>query len=60
MWPSFVSAPFEHDLVITGNRRLLSVASTSGTYSDFVVKLIDVFPDDAVKDQWKQEGPPAG
>ena len=34
-------------------------ASTSGTDSDFVVKLIDVFPDDSVKDAWKPEAGPA-
>jgi putative CocE/NonD family hydrolase len=57
---SFVSAPLESDLVITGQLAADLFASTSGTDSDFVVKLIDVFPDDAVKDQWKQEGPPPG
>ena len=36
-------------------------ASTSGTDSDFVVKLIDAYPDDAQANAWKPEsGPPPG
>jgi hypothetical protein len=58
---SFVSAPLENDLVVTGQLAADLFASTSGTDSDFIVKLIDVFPDDAVKDPWKEEaGPPPG
>ena len=41
---SFVSAPLDSDLVVTGQLAAELFASTSGTDSDFVVKLIDVFP----------------
>ncbi|AJP73250.1 CocE/NonD family hydrolase [Sphingomonas hengshuiensis] len=43
---SYVSAPLTEDLTITGNVAAKLMASTSGTDSDFVVKLIDVFPED--------------
>jgi uncharacterized protein len=56
---SYVSAPLEHDLVVTGPLAAELFASTSGTDSDFVVKLIDVFPEDAVKDAWKADSGPA-
>ncbi len=58
---SFVSAPLEHDLTITGPVSAELFAATSGTDSDFVVKLIDVFPDDAEKPSWPADlGPPPG
>ena len=58
---SFVSAPLESDLTVTGQLAAELFASTSGTDSDFIVKLIDVYPDNAVKDAWTQEaGPPPG
>ncbi|MCX8474482.1 MAG: CocE/NonD family hydrolase [Sphingomonas sp.] len=43
---SYVSAPLEADLTVTGEVAAKLMASTSGTDSDFVVKLIDVLPDD--------------
>ena len=49
---SFVSAPLESDLTVTGQLAAELFASTSGTDSDFIVKLIDVYPEDAVKDAW--------
>jgi uncharacterized protein len=49
---SYVSEPLEHDLTVTGEVEALLYASTSGTDSDFVVKLIDVFPEDAEKVDW--------
>ncbi len=49
---TYVSAPLDHDLVITGALEADLVASTSGTDSDFVVKLIDVFPEDAQPSAW--------
>jgi len=55
----FVSAPLENDLTVTGQLAAELFASTSGTDSDFVVKLIDVFPEDAVKDEWNPEAGPA-
>jgi len=58
---SFVSEPLQSDLTVTGQLAAELFASTSGTDSDFVVKLIDVYPDDAAKDAWKPEaGPAAG
>jgi hypothetical protein len=45
---SFESAALDHDLVVTGPIAAALYASTSGTDSDFVVKLIDVYPE---KDQ---------
>jgi putative CocE/NonD family hydrolase len=36
----------DHDLTITGNVQADIFASTSGTDSDWVVKLVDVYPDD--------------
>lgn len=44
---SWVSAPLEKDLTVTGDVAATLMASTSGTDSDMVVKLIDVYPDDA-------------
>jgi uncharacterized protein len=58
---SYVSAPLEHDLVVTGPLSAQLFASTSGTDSDFVVKLIDVFPQEAQKPAWTpEEGPKPG
>ena len=55
---TYTSAPLDHDLVVTGPVSATLFASTSGTDSDFVVKLIDVFPDDAQKNDWDpEEGP---
>jgi putative CocE/NonD family hydrolase len=58
---SYVSAPLDHDLVITGPLSAELFASTSGTDSDFIVKLIDVYPQDAQKPAWKaDDGPNPG
>jgi uncharacterized protein len=58
---SFVSAPLDHDITITGQLEAKLFASTSGTDSDFVVKVIDVFPENAQKNAWKPEdGPKPG
>ena len=58
---TFVSVPLEQDLVVTGPVSAALFASTSGTDSDFVVKLIDVFPDGAQKNGWDpEEGPQPG
>jgi len=46
---SYVSAPLDADLTVTGKIAAELMASTSGTDSDFVVKLIDVLPDDYEK-----------
>ncbi len=55
---TFVSAPLEKDLVVTGPLAADLFASTSGTDSDFVVKLIDVFSQDAQKNAWEEEAGP--
>jgi putative CocE/NonD family hydrolase len=58
---SFVSEPLDHDLTVTGPLAANLFASTSGTDSDFVVKLIDVYPQDAQKNAWApEEGPKPG
>jgi len=55
---SFVSAPLDHDIVVTGPLAADLFASTSGSDSDFIVKLIDVYPDDAQKNDWDPEAGP--
>ena len=58
---SFVSEPLDHDLTVTGPLAANLFASTSGTDSDFVVKLIDVYPQNAQKNAWNpDEGPKPG
>jgi putative CocE/NonD family hydrolase len=58
---TYVSAPLERDLVITGPLSAKLFVSTSGTDSDFVVKLIDVYPQDAQKPDWNlEQGPKPG
>lgn len=42
---SYVSAPLEADLTVTGEVLARLHASTSGTDADFVVKLIDIYPE---------------
>jgi putative CocE/NonD family hydrolase len=55
---SFVSEPLDHDLTVSGPLAANLFASTSGTDSDFVVKLIDVYPQDAQKIDWNPEAGP--
>jgi len=58
---TFVSESLDHDLTVTGQLAATLFASTSGTDSDFVVKLIDVYPQDAQKNEWNpEEGPKPG
>jgi putative CocE/NonD family hydrolase len=58
---TWVSSPLDRDLTVTGEIAAQLFASTSGTDSDFVVKLIDVYPEDAQKDAWTADaGPPPG
>ncbi|MGH9494575.1 MAG: CocE/NonD family hydrolase, partial [Candidatus Sulfotelmatobacter sp.] len=58
---TFVSDPIDHDITITGPLAADLFASTSGTDSDFMVKLIDVYPQDAQKNAWNpDEGPKPG
>ncbi len=58
---TFVSDPLDHDLTITGPIAADLFAATSGTDSDFIVKLIDVYPQDAQKNAWNpDDGPKPG
>ena len=56
---SFVSAPLDRDITITGPLIADLFASTSGTDSDFVVKLIDVYPQNAQQPDWDPKTGPA-
>jgi len=56
---TFVSTPLEHDLTITGEVAADLFASTSGSDADFVVKLIDVYPEDAQSNAWNPDAGPA-
>jgi putative CocE/NonD family hydrolase len=58
---TFVSAPLEQDITVTGPLAADLFASTSGTDSDFVVKVIDVYPEKAQKNDWDADtGPKPG
>jgi putative CocE/NonD family hydrolase len=58
---TFTSAPLDHDLTVSGAVAAEIFASTSGSDSDLVVKLIDVFPEDAEKPTWSDaDGPGPG
>ncbi len=58
---SFESTPLDHDVTVTGPVAAKLFASTSGTDSDFIVKLIDVYPENAQKNSWSaDEGPKPG
>ncbi len=55
---TYVSAPLEHDLRVVGEVEATLYASTSGTDSDFTVKLIDVYPENAQANAWMPEAGP--
>jgi len=58
---TFVSAPLDRDLTVTGEVAAKLYAATSGTDGDFILKLIDVFPEDEQKPDWSEEdGPKPG
>ncbi|MGD0577469.1 MAG: CocE/NonD family hydrolase [Bryobacteraceae bacterium] len=58
---TYTSTPLEHDLVVTGPVSATLYAATSGTDSDFVVKLIDVYPENARENAWGEaDGPRLG
>jgi uncharacterized protein len=58
---TYVSEPLDQDLTVTGELEANLYASTSGTDADFVVKLIDVYPEEAQPDAWdKDVGPKPG
>lgn len=56
---TYLSAPLEKDLVITGKMDAELYASTSGTDSDLVIKVIDVFPQDFQAPAWSAATGPA-
>ncbi len=56
---TFVSVPLNHDLTITGEVAADLFVSTSGSDADVVVKLIDVYPEDAQPNTWDPEAGPA-
>ena len=55
---TWVSRPLDRDLTVTGELAASLVASTSGTDSDFVVKLIDVYPENAQPNDWDASAGP--
>jgi putative CocE/NonD family hydrolase len=58
---TYVSSPLDRDLIVTGSLSAELFAATSGSDADFIVKLIDVYPENAVKSDWNpEEGPKAG
>jgi putative CocE/NonD family hydrolase len=58
---TYVSKPLDQDLTVTGELAANLYASTSGTDADFIVKLIDVYPEKAQSAAWdKDEGPKPG
>ena len=58
---TYVSESLKEDLTVTGEVAANLYASTSGTDADFIVKLIDVYPEEAQPDIWDQDnGPKAG
>jgi putative CocE/NonD family hydrolase len=58
---TFTSAPLEKNITVTGEVAAVLFASTSGTDSDFIVKLIDVYPENAQKNEWDvNAGPKPG
>ena len=58
---TFETAPLDHDVTVAGELMADLFASTSGTDSDFIVKLIDVYPENYdPKDLTKEGGPKPG
>jgi putative CocE/NonD family hydrolase len=55
---TFVSAPLDHDMTITGPVSAAIFASTSGTDADFVVKLIDKYPENFQAPAWDSNAGP--
>jgi len=55
---TFTSAPLDRDLTITGELSASLLASTSGSDADFVVKVIDVYPENAQANAWNADAGP--
>lgn len=56
---TYSSASLDADVTITGALSATLFASTSGTDADFVVKLIDVYPENAQPNAWSADAGPA-
>lgn len=55
----FQTEPLEEDLSVVGPIEVSLHVSTTGTDSDFVVKVIDVYPSDFPEPEWEGPGRPA-
>jgi hypothetical protein len=55
---SYTSVPLDHDVTVSGQLSAKVFASTSGTDADFIVKLIDVYPESAQANAWPAEAGP--
>ena len=53
----YSTAPLEEDLTVLGPITVELHVSTSGTDADFVVKVIDVYPNDFPTEEWKGPDP---
>jgi uncharacterized protein len=56
---TYVSPALDHDITVTGELSATLYASTSGTDADFIVKLIDVYPENAQPNAWNADDGPA-
>ena len=56
---SYETAPLDHDVRVAGQVAADLFASTSGTDADFIVKLIDVYPENAQPNAWDADAGPA-
>jgi putative CocE/NonD family hydrolase len=55
---TYQTSPLEEDLTVLGPIGVTLHVATSGTDSDFVVKVIDVYPNDYPTPEWKGPQPP--
>ncbi len=55
---SYESEPLDHDVTMAGQLSARLFASTSGTDADFIVKLIDVYPESAQANVWNADAGP--
>lgn len=56
---SYETAPLDHDVRVAGEVAADLFASSSGTDADFIVKLIDVYPENAQPNAWDADAGPA-
>jgi putative CocE/NonD family hydrolase len=55
---TYTSAALDHDVTVSGQLSAKLFASTSGTDADFIIKLIDVYPESAQANAWSPEAGP--